>query len=126
MLFRKICGVDLGTDTIKICDKNEKKYVHEKNMIAVRDKAHVIAIGLKAFEMYEKAPVSVEAGSPMKNVGIADVRNMGIVLNRLLKRYTNPVTNYPEVSAQSAWRLLRMDWQMRRGSGCRCFILWET
>ncbi|MEY8426271.1 rod shape-determining protein [Lachnospiraceae bacterium 46-15] len=97
MLFRKICGIDLGTDTIKICDKNEKKYVHEKNMIAVRDKAHVIAIGLKAFEMYEKAPVSVEAGSPMKNGAIADVQNMGIVLNRLLRRYTNPVTKYPDI-----------------------------
>lgn len=30
MLFRKICGVDLGTDTIKICDKNEKNMYVKK------------------------------------------------------------------------------------------------
>jgi len=43
MLFRKKCGIDLGSDTIKIADKKNKKVVCEKNMIAVRDKTYVIA-----------------------------------------------------------------------------------
>lgn len=97
MLFRKICGVDLGTDTIKICDKNEKKYVCEKNMIAIRDKVNVIAIGQKAYEIYEKAPVSVEAGSPMQHGTIADVKNLEIVLMRLLKRYSNLLSKHPDI-----------------------------
>ena len=42
MLFRKKCGIDLGSDTIKIADKKNKKVVCEKNMIAVRDKTYVI------------------------------------------------------------------------------------
>lgn len=97
MLFRKICGIDLGTDTIKICDKNEKKYVCEKNMIAVRDKTKVIAIGKKAFEIYEKAPANVAAGSPMQYGTIADVKNLAIVLSVLLKRYTNLISKHPDI-----------------------------
>ena len=54
MLFRKKCGIDLGSDTIKIADKKNKKVVCEKNMIAVRDKTYVIAVGQRAYEMYEK------------------------------------------------------------------------
>ena len=38
MSFKRICGVDLGSDTIKICDKNQKKLLCEKNMIAVRNR----------------------------------------------------------------------------------------
>ena len=56
MLFRKKCGIDLGSDTIKIADKKNKKVVCEKNMIAVRDKTYVIAVGQRAYEMYEKTP----------------------------------------------------------------------
>ena len=44
MLFRKKCGIDLGSDTIKIADKKNKKVVCEKNMVAVRDKTYVIAV----------------------------------------------------------------------------------
>ena len=59
MLFRKKCGIDLGSDTIKIADKKNKKVVCEKNMIAVRDKTYVIAVGQRAYEMYEKTPLCV-------------------------------------------------------------------
>ena len=97
MLFRKICGVDLGTDTIRICDKNEKKYVCEKNMIAIRNKEQVIAIGQKAFEIYEKAPANVMADGLMQRGAIADVKNLGIVLTCLLKRYANPASRHPDI-----------------------------
>ena len=52
MFFQNICGVDLGTDTIKIRDKHGKKFMDSKNMIAIRDKTQVIAIGDAAYEMY--------------------------------------------------------------------------
>ena len=29
MSLKRICGVDLGSDTIKICDKNQKKLLCE-------------------------------------------------------------------------------------------------
>lgn len=87
MLFRKKCGIDLGSDTIKIADKKNKKVVCEKNMIAVRDKTYVIAVGQRAYEMYEKTPLCVTADSPMIDGAIADGGNLGFILARLLKRF---------------------------------------
>ena len=67
MSFKRICGVDLGSDTIKICDKNQKKLLCEKNMIAVRNRTQLIGVGQDAFEIYEKAPADVYAGCPIQN-----------------------------------------------------------
>lgn len=97
MLFRKICGVDLGTDAIKILDKNEKLYVWEKNMIAIRKEDRVIAVGNKAYEAYEKAPADMRAESPMQHGSIANVRDMSIVLAVLLKRYMGILSGHPDV-----------------------------
>lgn len=97
MLFRRICGIDLGTDTIKIRDKNEKLYVCEKNMIAIRNDVNVIAVGQKAFEIYEKTPANVKADSPMQHGSIADVRNLEIVLTLLLKRFSGFFSKHPDI-----------------------------
>ena len=51
MSLKRICGVDLGSDTIKICDKNQKKHLCEKNMIAVRNRTDLIGVGQDAFEI---------------------------------------------------------------------------
>ena len=45
-------GIDLGTNNIKIYDRNEDKVVIEKNMIAVENKNTLFAYGNSAFEMY--------------------------------------------------------------------------
>ena len=63
MSFKRICGVDLGSDTIKICDKNQKKLLCEKNMIAVRNRTELIGVGQDAFEIYEKAPALLYHGT---------------------------------------------------------------
>ena len=65
MLFHNTYGVDMGNDTIKISDRDERKFLMERNVIAIRDQTHVIAVGQKAFEMYEKTPVNVEATCPI-------------------------------------------------------------
>lgn len=97
MLFRKVCGIDLGNDTIKIADRKKKRTVCEKNMIAIRDKVNVIAVGEKAYAIYEKAPACVEAGSPMRNGVIADGGNLGIVLSQLLKRFSHILSKKPNI-----------------------------
>lgn len=97
MLFRRICGVDLGTDTIKISDKYERQYVCEKNMLAIRNRVHVIAIGARAYEIYEKAPLSVEVTRPMIDGAIADVKNQEIVLKRRIKQFTNIISKNPDI-----------------------------
>lgn len=89
MFFQNTCGVDLGTDTIKIRDKHGKKFMDSKNMIAIRDKNQVIAIGDAAYEMYEKNPVNVEVSCPMMNGVIASATNMELVLSYTLKQFTS-------------------------------------
>lgn len=97
MLFRRICGIDLGTDTIKICDKNEKLTINEKNMLAIRDKTHVIAIGQRAFDIYEKSPSCVEVSRPMIHGAVADSKNLEIVLTGLLKRFSSFFCKSPDI-----------------------------
>ena len=89
MIFHNICGIDLGTDTIKIRGKHNKKFMDCKNMIAVRNQNQIIAIGDEAFEMYEKNPVNVEVSCPMINGVIASATNMELVLSHILKRFTS-------------------------------------
>ena len=89
MLFQNICGIDLGTDTIKIRDKSGKKFMECKNMIAVRNQSEVLAIGDAAYEMYEKNPVNVEVSCPMINGVIASATNMELVLLHTLKKFTS-------------------------------------
>ena len=48
MLFHKVCGIDLGTDTIKIKDKHGKHFLYSRNLLAVRKGGQVLAVGDEA------------------------------------------------------------------------------
>ena len=89
MLFHSLYGVDLGTDTIKLRDKSGKRFMDTRNMIAIRNKEEVLAIGDAAYEMYEKNPLNVEVSCPMVNGVIASATNMELVLSHTLKTFTN-------------------------------------
>lgn len=69
-------GVDLGTGNIKIVNYLKKQIFNEKNMIAIENKSYIYAIGDEAYEMYEKAPSSIQISSPIQNGVIADIENM--------------------------------------------------
>ncbi|MDO4452919.1 MAG: rod shape-determining protein [Eubacteriales bacterium] len=97
MLFHNTYGVDMGNDTIKISDRDERKFLMERNVIAIRDQTHVIAVGQKAFEMYEKTPVNVEATCPMAGGVIADTQNMEIVLWKFLKKCAAFRMRHPQI-----------------------------
>ena len=73
-------GIDLGTNNIKIYDKNEDKVVIEKNMIAIENKNTLFAYGNSAFEMFEKAPNNISITYPLSSGVIADIRNMEILI----------------------------------------------
>jgi rod shape-determining protein MreB len=87
MIFQKVCGVDLGTDTIKIRDRSGKHFLYDKNVIAVRDGHQVIGVGETAYEMYEKTPQNVKVVWPMANGVIANATEMELVLYHILKRF---------------------------------------
>ncbi len=84
MLFQNTYGVDLGTSTIKIYSQNRNKSFIEKNMVAVRDKERVIAVGNEAYEMFEKAPASIQVASPMAFGMIADLASAEASLYSML------------------------------------------
>lgn len=88
MLFQTVCGIDLGTDTIKIRDKNGKHFLYSKNLVAMRQNGSVLAIGDAAFNIYEKNPENVRVVWPMSGGVIANLTEMEIVLSHLLKSFS--------------------------------------
>ena len=61
-MFGNIYGLDLGTYEIKVFDKKQDKICRERDVIAIKNKKNIFAIGDKAYEMYEKAPDDIEVG----------------------------------------------------------------
>ena len=86
MFFQTVCGIDLGTDTIKIRDKSGHYFLYDKNVIAKRGNS-VIAVGEVAYDFYEKTPENVKVIWPMTGGVIASSTEMEQVLYHLLKRF---------------------------------------
>lgn len=75
-MANNIFGIDLGTNNIKIYNKNDDSIMVEKNMIAIENKKNLFAYGDSAYEMYEKAPGNIQISYPLCNGVIADIHNM--------------------------------------------------
>lgn len=73
MQIRNVYGIDLGTSTVKIYDLKKDTITKEKNMIAIRNREQVIAVGNYAYEMHERTPSNIEVITPMSNGRIANV-----------------------------------------------------
>jgi Actin-like ATPase involved in cell morphogenesis len=86
MFINNVFGIDLGTGNIKISSLSKKKFINEKNMVAVKDKDEVIAIGDMAYEMYEKAPINIVVNCPMVNGVVGHINNTELLLYGLLKK----------------------------------------
>ena len=86
MSFNHVYGVDMGTGTVKIYDRNKDSITKEVNMIAVRNGDSVMAVGNDAYAIYEKTPENIDIISPMSNGRINDVLMMEAVLHTLLGR----------------------------------------
>ena len=80
MFKNHVYGIDLGSNMIKIYSQNSNEILKEKNMIAIRNKDTVLAVGDEAYEMYEKAPEHIEVSFPVKFGVIADIENMQTLL----------------------------------------------
>lgn len=84
MPFQNVFGVDLGTSSVKIYSQKKNQIKVEKNMIAIRNKDQILAVGNDAFEMYEKTPENVEVSYPMTYGKIANLNHVEIVLHALM------------------------------------------
>jgi len=85
-MLKKSLGIDFGTSSIKIYKNGEGVILDEKNIIAIKDKKYTFAVGNEAFEMYEKAPSSIQVTYPVRNGVIADIANMQSLINYFYKK----------------------------------------
>lgn len=94
-MSRNVFGVDLGTSTVKIYSFRKNRLMIEKDFIAIRNGTQVIAVGNDAFEMFEKNPPNVRIDRPMVNGTIADVDEVEMMLQILLRRTDKHVSRKP-------------------------------
>ncbi len=88
-MARNIYGIDFGTNTIKIYQKQKGIVLDEKNILAVEKRQNnkkIIAIGDEAYEMDGKAPSNIFVSYPVRNGVIADLADMQELLNNFLKK----------------------------------------
>ena len=87
MFFQNAYGIDLGTDTVKICDQSAKhRITKEKNMVAVRGQDDVFAVGNDAYAMFERAPEDISVITPMSGGRINNLLLTEALLHTLLRR----------------------------------------
>jgi rod shape-determining protein MreB and related proteins len=82
----KIYGIDFGTSTVKMYQKQKGIILDQKNIIAIANKNKVIAGGDDAYEMHEKAPANIRVTYPVRSGVIADFADMLELFNFLLKK----------------------------------------
>ena len=86
MPLHKAFGVDLGSSLVKIYSQSQDTIITEKNMIAVRNRDQVLAVGNDAYEIFEKNPSNVSVISPVLGGKIADIDHTEMVLKALLEK----------------------------------------
>ena len=97
MFNNHVYGIDLGSNMIKIYSQNSNEILKEKNMIAIRNKDTVLAVGDEAYEIYEKNPTNVKVSSPMLNGMIANISHLEIMLQLLLDKTERSVGRHPVI-----------------------------
>ena len=85
-MARNIYGLDLGSYEIKVYDKKKDTIWKEKDVLALTEKKEIFAVGDEAYEMYEKAPSTIEVVFPMKDGVISRFTDMQFLLQSLLKK----------------------------------------
>ena len=77
----RVYGIDMGTSSLKIYQKDKGIIYDQKNVIALFDKKKVIAIGDEAWKMDGKTPPNIEIFYPMRSGVPADINNLVTMLN---------------------------------------------
>lgn len=119
MVFKKIIGIDLGTDTTQVYLKEAGIVVNEPSIVAFNNRTNrVIAVGSEAKKMLSRTPAHITALRPITNGVIADFDIAKEMIQRLVKVDTLPrswltemivsvPTNLTEVERKSVEDLLK-------------------
>lgn len=97
MFGNRVYGIDLGSHMIKIYSQKHDRIVKERNMIAIRNQEHLLAIGDEAYQMFEKNPPNVEVVSTMADGVIANISYLEVLLNGLLEKTARHVGRKPTI-----------------------------
>ncbi|MBR3397753.1 MAG: rod shape-determining protein [Lachnospiraceae bacterium] len=84
MILSSDFGIDLGSDTIKIYDRNKDTFYSEKNMLVVGKHNDILAIGREAREMIGSLPRSASVKVPVTAGKINDVILLDTILQPVL------------------------------------------
>lgn len=95
MLTNHVFGIDLGSSMVKIYSQKNNQILKERNMIAVRNKKDILAVGDEAYTMFEKNPPNVTVASPMANGMIANISYLEVALQTLLSRADHNPGRHP-------------------------------
>jgi rod shape-determining protein MreB len=91
MVFKKIVGIDLGTDTTQIYLNGVGIVVNEPSIVAFNNRTNrVVAVGGEAKKMLARTPAHITAIRPISHGVIADFDMAKEMLERLLKRERLP------------------------------------
>lgn len=81
-MAKKTFGIDFGTSTIKVYKNGTGIILLEKNAVStVGKEKKPVAIGEKAYEMYEKAPPSIHVSMPLTRGVVAHLEDMVALWN---------------------------------------------
>ena len=89
-MIHAIYGADIGTSNIKIYNGITKEILNEKNVIAIKNKKDIFAIGDEAYEMFEKAPENIKVSFPVKNGVIAELKDMESLFEKFFIKCNHP------------------------------------
>ena len=85
LMSQKTYGIDFGTGTIKVYKKGQGIILLERNVVAtVGSGKRPVAIGEKAYEMYEKAPPSINVTFPLSHGVVSELEDMIALWNFML------------------------------------------
>ncbi len=88
-MAQKTYGIDFGTSTIKVYKKGQGIILLERNVVSTVGKENKpVAIGEKAYEMYEKAPPSIHVSFPLQHGVIAQMQDMVALWNFMASKIT--------------------------------------
>ena len=85
----RVYGLDLGTSSLKIYQKNKGIIYNQKNAIAVFNKKKVIATGDEAAKMEGKTPPNIEVIYPMRAGVPADIKHLVAMLDIIFEGLTD-------------------------------------
>jgi rod shape-determining protein MreB len=99
-MFKKVLGIDLGTETTQIYLKGKGIVVDEPSIVAFNNRTNrVIAVGKKARAMISRTPSHITAMSPIANGVIADFDMAKEMVRKFLKNKNIPWSLFTDVVA---------------------------